>query len=138
VISYVRDFFSRKNAAGSIATLLEFQQAIGRFQGNPYNFAQVIVDGCWNHNKETFRQPKGVKANHLTIIVMSLAWGVSRTDLKDPNIEALLTCLKTAIDEVRRSRHKSIDLDINLVNMCERIRSETIQLITNTQLESSR
>ncbi|WDM76584.1 hypothetical protein ACCQ13_06340 [Xanthomonas sp. NCPPB 1638] len=137
MIDFISNFFARKNAAGSIATLLEFQQAVGRFHGNPYIFAQYIVDNCWNHNKETFRQSKGIKANHLTIIAMSLAWGISKTDLKDPNIEALLTCLKTAIDEARRSRNKSIDLDINLVNMCERIRNETIQLITETQLKDS-
>jgi hypothetical protein len=126
MISTIKNFFARKNAAGSIGELLEFQRAIGRFEGDPYKFAQDIVDRSWNA-----RQTSGGCAEEqlITTIALSLSWAVSKTEINDQNMEALLACLKTAIDEGRKEKYNMRDIDINSINMCDRIRSEAIRLI---------
>ena len=132
MIRIIRDFFARKNAAVSIATLLEFQSSIGSFQGNPYQYSQDIVNRCWYQNIETFNPLPGVRANTVTVVAVTLAWAISHTELKDRNMDALLICLKTAIDESRRRRNKEVDLDINLVNMCEGVRMKTMGLMNKS------
>ncbi|HEL3634787.1 hypothetical protein U4I36_12850 [Stenotrophomonas maltophilia] len=99
LFSGIKDNFKKSEAAVCVQNLLEQQQRIGYFTGNPANFANVIVQAAWDDRPDIFSGKFGQRPHKIAVTAVALSRALSVSREGDANRVALLACLGAALSE---------------------------------------
>ncbi|MHC9013829.1 hypothetical protein [Stenotrophomonas maltophilia] len=99
LFSGIKDNLKKSEAAVCVQNLLEQQQKIGYFSGNPANYANSIVQAAWDERPHVFNGKFGQRPHKISVTAIVLSRALSLSSEGDPNRFALLACLGTAVAE---------------------------------------
>ncbi|WP_447904164.1 hypothetical protein [Stenotrophomonas geniculata] len=117
LFSAIKDNFKKSEAAVCVQNLLEQQQRIGYFTGNPANFANVIVQAAWDDRPDIFSGKFGQRPHKIAVTAVALSRALSVSREGDANRVALLACLGTALSEAHMNAgfYPFNNLDMTLI-----------------------
>ncbi|MDZ5814537.1 hypothetical protein U4I65_05785 [Stenotrophomonas maltophilia] len=99
LFSGIKDSIKKSEAAVCVQNLLEQQQKIGYFNGNPASYANSIVQAAWDERPDIFSGKFGQRPHKIAVTAVALSRALSLSSEGDPNRFALLACLGTAVAE---------------------------------------
>lgn len=117
LFSGIKDNFKKSEAAVCVQNLLEQQQRIGYFTGNPANFANVIVQAAWDDRPDIFSGKFGQRPHKIAVTAVALSRALSVSREGDANRVALLACLGAALSEAHTNAgfYPFNNLDMTLI-----------------------
>jgi len=117
LFSGIKDNIKKSEAAVCVQNLLEQQQKIGYFSGNPANNANSIVQAAWDERPHVFNGKFGQRPHKISVAAIVLSRALSLSSEGDPNRFALLACLGTAVAEAHTnaSFYPFNNLDMTLI-----------------------
>ncbi|MBA0446149.1 hypothetical protein [Stenotrophomonas maltophilia] len=117
LFSGIKDNFKKSEAAVCVQNLLEQQQRIGYFTGNPANFANVIVQAAWDDRPDIFSGKFGQRPHKIAVTAVALSRALSVSREGDVNRVALLACLGAALSEAHKNAgfYPFNNLDMTLI-----------------------
>lgn len=117
LFSGIKDNFKKSEAAVCVQNLLEQQQRIGYFTGNPANFANVIVQAAWDDRPDIFSGKFGQRPHKIAVTAVALSRALSLSREGDANRVALLACLGAALSEAHTNAgfYPFNNLDMTLI-----------------------
>lgn len=115
--SGIKDNIKKSEAAVCVQNLLEQQQKIGYFSGNPANYANSIVQAAWDERPHVFNGKFGQRPHKISVTAIALSRALSLSSEGDPNRFALLACLGTAVAEAHTNAgfYPFNNLDMTLI-----------------------
>lgn len=117
LFSGIKDNFKKSEAAVCVQNLLEQQQRIGCFTGNPASYASAIVQAAWDERPHVFNGKFGHRPHKISVTAIVLSRALSLSSEGDPNRFALLACLGTALSEAHTNAgfYPFNNLDMTLI-----------------------
>ncbi|WP_336324784.1 hypothetical protein [Stenotrophomonas muris] len=99
LFSGIKDNFKKSEAATCVQILLEQQQKIGYFTGDPARTASVLIQSVWDERPDVFGGKFGQRPHKIALTAIALSKGLALSSESSPNRFALLACLGTALSE---------------------------------------
>lgn len=117
LFSGIKDNIKKSEAAVCVQNLLEQQQKIDYFTGNPANYASSIVQAAWDERPHVFNGKFGQRPHKISVAAIVLSRALSLSSEGDPNRFALLACLGTAVAEAHTNAgfYPFNNLDMTLI-----------------------
>ncbi|HGM4734135.1 TPA: hypothetical protein ACKPYB_000652 [Stenotrophomonas maltophilia] len=115
--SGIKDNFKKSEAAVCVQNLLEQQQRIGYFAGDPARIANALIQSAWDERPDVFGGKFGQRPHKIAVTAIALSKALSLSSESDPNRFALLACLGAALSEAHTNAgfYPFNNLDMTLI-----------------------